>query len=238
MSRSLRRHTQRLAREAAAYAKTGFLAAVSKGQRDVSSGPGDFGVLFVHGVGANATQFHSLRRSFEPELSAFDHFEYDWRTPIPRLAEGLRSHTDLLCERYERIMLVGHSLGGLLSLMVLQGEDPPPSLAGLVSLCAPLHGTRRSRLAPKTPLALLSPESPLIRELIGTRERLERYRGRILTVSARQDAFVVPSDSARLDQHEHLEFDHVGHVATLFDEQVQQAVKGFVLRTRNRDPKG
>lgn len=235
MSRSLRRHTQRLAREAAAYAKTGFFAAVTKRQRAVASEPGDFGVLFVHGVGANATQFHSLRRSLEPELSGFEHFEYDWRTPIPRLAEGLRAHTDLLSERYERIMLVGHSLGGLLSLMVLQDQNPPQSVVGLVSLCAPLHGTRRSRLAPKTPLALLSPESPLIRELIRTRERLEPYRGRILTVSAQRDAFVVPSDSARLDQFEHLEFDHVGHVATLFDEDVQRAVKGFVLRTRGRE---
>lgn len=189
-------------------------------------------MMFVHGVGANATQFHSLRASLEPELTGFDHFEYDWRTPIPDLAAQLAEHTRAAGQRFDRVMLVGHSLGGLLSLMVLQSEAPREHVAGLVSLCAPLHGTRRSRLAPKTTLAQLAPESPLIAELLRTRDRLEPWRGRILTVSAERDAFVVPSDSARLDRHEHLAFDHVGHVATLFDAEVQGAVKRFVLRAR------
>lgn len=232
MRRLLEKHSRRLAREAAAYAKTG-LAAALRNHRRAEAGRDDFGVLFVHGVGANATQFHSLRAALEPELTGFDHFEYDWRTPIPRLAEQLELHTRRSAERFDRVMLVGHSLGGLLSLMVLQSESPGEHVAGLVSLCAPLHGTRRSRLAPRTPLSQLAPESPLITELLRTRDRLEPWRGRILTVSAERDAFVVPSDSARLDAHEHLAFDHVGHVATLFDPEVQAAVKRFVLRARS-----
>jgi pimeloyl-ACP methyl ester carboxylesterase len=223
-----------LAREAAAYAKTGLLAAVSKNRRDDLGLHGDFGVLFIHGVGANASQFHSLRRALEPELRCFDDFEYGLRRTIPELAEELRVHIEALSARYTRTMLIGHSLGGLLSLMVMQGDEPPPSLAGLVSICAPLHGTHRSRLAPKTPLSPLTPESPMITDLLKTRDRLEPYRGRILTISAERDAFVVPSDSARLEGHEHVEFRHVGHVATLFDHEVQEVVKSFVLKTKTR----
>ena len=234
MKKALRRHSERLAREAAAYAKTGLLAAVAKNRRSEGKNHGEFGVLFVHGLAANATQFHSLRRALEPELRCFDEFEYGLRAPIPELAARLENHVHALSARYTRILLIGHSLGGLLATIVVQSERPPPQIAGLVSICAPLHGTQRSKLAPKTSLALLAPGSPLIAELQRTRDRLEPYRGRILTISAKRDAFVVPSDSARLDAHEHLEFEHVGHVATLFDAEVQSAVKRFVLRARDK----
>jgi pimeloyl-ACP methyl ester carboxylesterase len=234
LSKHLRRHSQWIAREAAAYAKTGLLAAVSKNRRSEGKSHGEFGVLFVHGVAANATQFHSLRRSLEPELRSFDDFEYGLRVSIPELALRLERHIESLAARYTRTLLIGHSLGGLLSAMVLQRERPLPGIAGMVSICAPLHGTHRSKLAPKTSLSLLAPDGPLIGEMLRTRDRLEPYRGRILTITAKRDAFVVPSDSSRLDTHEHLEFEHVGHVATLFDDEVQAAVKRFVLKARDK----
>src|SRR5688572_26545506 len=168
--------------EALAYLKLGLL---KSGRRLVrSSARAEFGVVFVPGVGADETQFVEMARSLREEAELFDAFDYSSLRHPQRIAEELFSHLEQVADRCERYLLVGHSLGGVLSRIVMQREIAPRGIAGFVSICAPLHGTWRCRLAPHPGLRSLIPDSDLMQELLAGSHRLDRWKGNILSIGA------------------------------------------------------
>jgi hypothetical protein len=119
--------------------------------------------------------------------------------------------------------------------MVLQREDAPRGVAGFVSICAPLHGTWRSKLVPYPALRALLPNGDVVRELLAGAHRLERWKGNVLTIGSRWDQFITPYDSAFLDGHDKLELTDVAHTGSLFDERVHRAVIDVARRASIRD---
>jgi pimeloyl-ACP methyl ester carboxylesterase len=224
-----------LAKEAAAYLRAGWLAPT--GGRLVLSNEekASFGVLFVPGVAANVSQFMPIKRAIEEEVEWFDAFEYSSLTHPARIAEALRDHLDRIRTRCDRVVAIGHSLGGLLLRIALQAERPPPSVVGFVSICAPLHGTWLSRLALNPALRALAPDGKLMSEILANAHRLDRLRGAVLTVGVELDTFVSPAESAFLDGHEQLALDDAGHVSALFDARVSDAVRALVRRLKPSD---
>jgi pimeloyl-ACP methyl ester carboxylesterase len=228
--------------EAVAYLRLGLLA--PGGRSAVRSGQGRraaVGVLFVPGVGANGSQFTSMKQALEGEVGWFDSFEYPWlmdpRRNAERLAQALERAADV-----ERLVVVGHSLGGLLLRLVLQTEPVPANVLGYAAICSPLHGTWRSRLTPHPGLRLLAPDSALMEELRRTAGRLDRWKDRILTVGARRDQFIDPYTSAFLDGTEQLLLEDVAHAGSLFDPRVHARVRALVERVKESgggaDPAG
>ncbi len=221
-----------LAREAVGYVRSGLLATSGVRIRHNHTAVAPLGVLFVHGVAANPTQFRDLRRVLGGELDWFDAFRYSSLTPLPKTAQRLRRAIVDAGERCPRVLVIGHSLGGLLLRMVLQDEEAPDHVVGYVSICGPLHGTRLSRFAPNPVLRELRPESELIRGLGRSADRLDRWRGAVLAVAARRDHMIQPWDSALLDGHQNLELPDAGHVSSLFDARVHEAVLGLARRLK------
>ncbi len=218
------------AKEAIAYAKSGVLQTLRRPVRKSNGHVPELGVLFVHGVGSSPSQFRALRLSLDDHVHFFDAFEYRTWTDLERTAGALAEHIGTLESRCDRLVLIGHSLGGVLSRIVLQAEQPPQNVAGFVSICAPLAGTRVSRLAPNRSLRALRPSSALIQQLEATADRLDRLQGAVLSVGATRDHFVSPSTSAFLDGHDALRLDHAGHVSSLFEAEVHGAVRQLILR--------
>lgn len=227
--------------EALAYLKSTFAPKaeawrrVGQSELDPSAQAG-FGVLFVPGVGATSAQFSGLRRTLLPHADVFLPFDYSSLAHPRIIARDLARTIEAHRFRCPRILAIGHSLGGLLLRMVLQSDDPPPSVVGWVSISAPLHGTRRSRLAPTPSLRTLHPETPLIEEVNSGVHRLKRLDGRILTIGTRSDLFIEPWSSAFLDEHEKMELDDVGHVGLLFDARVHAAIARFAERVKGDYP--
>lgn len=224
--------------EAVAYVRSGFYAAADIARRRVSNtndAGGELGVLFVHGVGANRSQFIALERALEGSADRLDHFEY--RSVLNSLDRVLLALDEQVrASSSERIVLVGHSLGGLLVRLLLQSEDPPPRIAGFVSICAPLHGTAMSALGFFSPaLRAIAPHGARIREQETTRHRLDRWRGSILTIGSTRDHFVLPSSSAFLEEHETMRLHDTGHVGALFDPRVHAAIRSLLDRVRNSE---
>lgn len=211
--------------EAQAYLKMGIL---SPGRRRIlqsSHERADTGVLFVPGVGANGSQFIKLKRALEPHAQWFGSFEYFSLRHPHKVARDLEDYLSHVAPKAQRLVVIGHSLGGLLLRMVLQGQRMPDNIAGWVSICAPLHGTWRSKLALSPGLRALAPNAPMIQQVLNDAHRLERLRGRILTIGARRDQMIQPHTSALLDQYESLELDGVAHAGSLFDKRVLAAVQ-------------
>jgi pimeloyl-ACP methyl ester carboxylesterase len=178
----------------------------------------------VHGLAASPSQFLPLKRVLEDRVGHIDAFAYNTRTSLEEVQRRLQHRITIARSRTERLVLIGHSLGGLLLSAVLQAEAPGPHVAAFVSICAPLHGTQRSRLAPFGEMRKLAPEGALITSLVRSRDRLDAWNRPILTVSADKDLFIVPHDSAQLAGHPHLLLEGCGHVGSLFDARLHRAL--------------
>ncbi len=214
-----------VAAEAMAYFRSGMLAAGGRASIiEKRSRRPKLGIFFVPGYGASLSQLQPLKVALDAEAEYFDGFDYKVDRPAPQLASDLARAIEKTALACPRLLLIGHSLGGALSRLVLQSNDPPPNIAGFVSICAPLHGSWMCRMAPAAALRSLAPDGALVREMTNDAARLERLRGSILTVGARFDSFVQPYDSAFIDGEERLCLDDVGHVGALFDQRVHRAI--------------
>lgn len=218
--------------EALAYMRLGLLAPGGRRVVRRDRGKADVGVLFVPGVGANGSQFWSMRQALAEQAQWFDAFEYSWLADPRRLAEQLHGAIERVGDRCDYLVVVGHSLGGFLSRLVLQGDAPPKRVAGFAAICSPLHGTWRSKLAPSSGLRSLRPDSPLMQEVVRTSHRLKRLDGALLSVAARRDQFIQPYDSALLPGAEQLLLEDVAHAGSLFDPRVHRGVADLVERVR------
>jgi carboxylesterase len=137
------------------------------------------GVLLVHGFNGSRTDLAELQSILDAHgivtvnmllpghgVQVRDLFTVGWED----WAQAVRQELNLLKERCDVVFLVGHSLGGALVLHVAAHEE----IAGVVSLCAPLH--MYPWLKPAVGLAkYILPLVPTIREDVSDPEARRRY---------------------------------------------------------------
>jgi triacylglycerol lipase len=158
-------------------------------------------ILLVHGFIENHAIFtvmeRALRRRGFQMLTAYD---YGLLThSIPRAAIKLGKTIERLVAQsgYERIHVIGHSLGGLITRYYVQRLGGDSCVHTLVTLGTPHHGTHLARAAPLLPLARqLTPSSPIIQELA---EPAPGCRTRFIAFHSDIDPVIVPSGNARLE---------------------------------------
>lgn len=213
-----------IGKEALAYLQLGL----STGRYSGQLGSGELGTLFVPGVAGHPSQFASLQASLtEAGFDAFDAHAYRLDRALPQLAAELRARLEdsSTLPGSERVLLVGHSLGGVLCAAALQLlPELPARVAGLVTICSPLHGTRASRFAVRASLRQLRPDASFITQLIATQDRLLPLRGRVLTIGVATDQLVHPASSAYLEGATQLHLDGVAHAGSLLDRRTHAAV--------------
>ena len=123
-------------------------------------------ILLVHGMVDNRSIFTVLRRGlrrrgFGRVLTAnYSPFIAD----IPTAAVALSDQVELICAEtgYERIHLVGHSMGGVIARYYIQCLGGDERIHTLVTLGSPHSGTVPARLLPHAMLRQLRPGSDII----------------------------------------------------------------------------
>ena len=115
-------------------------------------------------------------------------------SPPPNLA----TRVEQLCEEtgFERIHVIGHSMGGLIARYYVQRLGGDERVHTLVTLGTPHAGTRPARLVPHPLARQLRPHSELVAEL---REPAPGCRTRFLAVWSDLDQMIVPKRAARVD---------------------------------------
>jgi triacylglycerol lipase len=184
-------------------------------------------IVLVHGIIDNHAIFtvmeHALRRRGFQTLSTYD---YGLLTNnIPRAAERLGQAIAELCTAtgYERVHVVGHSLGGLIARYYVQRLRGDRHVHTLVTLGTPHQGTQLAWTAPLLPLVRqLAPNSAVIQELA---EPAPQCTTRFIAFYSDIDHLVVPSRNGRLDHPDlhaqniavpgvgHLSMPHNGRIA-------------------------
>ena len=155
-------------------------------------------ILLVHGIVDNHSIFtvmeRALRRRGFRTLSVYD---YGLLTrDIPRAAELLGAEIEKLAANtgYERVHVIGHSLGGLIARYYVQRLGGDDFVHTLVTLGTPHQGTQLAHAMPLLPLIRqLTPQSPVIRELA---EPATGCRTRFVAFHSYIDHVVGPSRNA------------------------------------------
>ncbi len=157
-------------------------------------------ILLVHGIVDNHTIFNPLRRALDrrgfTQLSSFDYglLTSDVVATAARLGATIEALTRQT--GYERLHVIGHSLGGLLARYYVQRLGGDERVHTLVTLGTPHQGTELARIGGAFPLVRqLRPGSTLMRTLA---EPAPDCGTRFVCFASDLDQLVVPSRNARL----------------------------------------
>lgn len=145
-----------------------------------------------------------------------------WRD-METLTESLVKKVDELRIKLkvDKVILVGHSMGGMIARNYVQNRGGATHVHGMVTLGSPHHG---SKLAP---FAI----SPMGRALLPGSEFLIKFnsvawpeQAKAVSIYTRYDNIVLPAESAKMPGAQVVELDGMGHTSLLFHPRSLQAV--------------
>ncbi len=175
-------------------------------------------ILLVHGLIDNRSVFTLLRlgltrRGFGRVFAMnYSTFTSDVRTAAARLGEEIET---IVAETgYERIHIVGHSLGGLIARYYVTRLGGDSRVHTLVTLGAPHHGTYTAYALPTRLTSQLRPNSPLMQELD---RPVPHCRTRFIAYWSDADQMILPQRNAALHHPDlsvrNIALHGVGHVS-------------------------
>jgi triacylglycerol lipase len=155
--------------------------------------------------------FNVATVNLEPIFGDIDHYAEVVHGAVERLRRASGA---------ARVMLVGHSMGGLAARVYLRRYGDA-HVARVVTLASPHHGTIFGRLGASRNVRQMAKGSPFVEHL--SRDDRGRWR-RFTTVASRDDNLVVPRSSPLLPGARQVELDGVGHLALIEDRRAWQVI--------------
>lgn len=197
-------------------------------------------ILLVHGLIENHVIFtvmeRALRRRGFQTLCRYDYGVHTHHIPraAARVGEAIQNLS--AATGYERIHVIGHSLGGLIARYYVQRLGGDSHVHTLVTLGTPHHGTQLAWTAPLLPMVRqLTPTSPVIQELA---QPAAGCRTRFIAFHSDFDHLIVPSRNARLDHPDlnvrNIAVRRVGHLSMPNNGAVAFTIAG-ALRQLDHD---
>ena len=175
-------------------------------------------ILLIHGMADNRSVFTLLRRGLRRR--GFGHMTTmnysiltgDVRVAAAQLAEEIEA---IVAETgYERIHVVGHSMGGLIARYYVTRLGGDERVHTLVTLGSPHHGTYLAYAWNSRIMQQLRPGSPLMQEL---EQPVESCRTRFLCYWSDIDQLMFPQRTAALEHPDlnvtNVEMHGVGHMS-------------------------
>ncbi|SDJ51261.1 alpha/beta hydrolase fold [Frankineae bacterium MT45] len=185
-------------------------------------------IVLVHGLVDNRSAFAVLRRALRRRgFGRISTVNYSPLTAdVPSAAARLGRHIERICAQsgYEKVHVVGHSLGGVIARYYVQRQGGDRRVDTLVTLGSPHLGSNLARLFPFFVARQLHPDSRVIRELA----RPARCSSRFVAIWSDFDEAIIPAANARLDHPDlnavNIRVHGVGHLALLVDYDAVRSV--------------
>ena len=190
-------------------------------------------IVLVHGLVDNRSIFTLLRRALRRRgfgrvmTLNYSPLTQDVRT----VAQRLGALIERTCEEtgYERVHVVGHSLGGLVARYYVQRLGGDARVHTLCTLGSPHAGTSAARLIPQRLVKQLRPGSELLQELDAPAPGL---RTRFVAFWSDLDQLIVPKRSARIDHPDlsarNVLLRGVGHMSLPIDGRVVREIAALL----------
>jgi triacylglycerol lipase len=190
-------------------------------------------ILLVHGMVDNRAIFTVLKRGLRRRgFGQVVTINYSPVTnDIRQAARDLAAEVEALVAQtgYERIHVVGHSLGGLIARYYVQRLGGDARVHTLVTLGSPHAGTLTAHMIPVHLCRQLRPGSDLFAELA---EPAERCRTRFVAYWSDLDQLILPHDNARLEHPDlsarNVRVHGVGHMSLPLDGQVVHEISALL----------
>lgn len=187
---------------------------------DEQNGVADEVVLFVHGFFSNAGFWVPFKRylsqrgmhalytiNLDPEFADIDVF-----------ADQLAARIENICRGGQKLVLVGHSMGGLVCRAYVD-KYGVKFVRRVVTLGSPHHGTVLAYLLPGPNLAQMQPGSAWLSRL---NEKTPEVP--VSTHYSVHDNIVVPQNSARLEHAATFVLAGIGHLSMAFSQRIMASV--------------
>lgn len=200
--------------------------------------PGALPVLLVHGIYCNAGVWYRLLArlraarvgnvftlNLEPPLAGIDDFG---RQLAARVAEVRRQ-----CGT-ERILLVAHSMGGLVARAWIATDGAAAGVARLVTIATPHHGSTLARLGAGRCARDMTPGGAWLARLEAREARAPRVPA--ISIFSWHDNLVAPQDSALLEGARNVALERRGHLDMLLAPEVHRLVAGEIAAARGETP--
>ena len=153
--------------------------------------------------------------------------EQGWRTkyfnerlifgPLATSAGRLVELIDKLDQTHDTIVVVGHSMGGLVAEHAAALGAP---IDGLITICTPHKGHNVSRFGPLPVMREMGTNSAYLRAVAA----IPGERPPILVVTAAKDRLVRKSATRPNRPHTLLEVPNVGHLGVIFDQSTADTI--------------
>ncbi len=146
---------------------------------------------------------------------------YNRRT-IAASAAAAQAHLD--ARDLRRVILIGHSKGGIIGKHMMVTDDTAGRIAQLIAVCSPFAGSSLARFAPNPALRAFRPRDAVITALAADLA----VNGRITSVYSRLDP-LIPNGS-RLEGARNVELPIVGHFRPLSSVGLLDSVENAIAR--------
>jgi pimeloyl-ACP methyl ester carboxylesterase len=201
-----------------------------------NASPGDgTPVILVHGFFCNAAYWWGLRRrlaaagigqvytlSLEPIYNDIDRFG---RQLADRVGQVLAE------TGAEQVMVVGHSMGGLVARVAALRHGLGPSIAGIVTLGTPHYGTALAAYSAGQNVRQMADHSPWLTDLARAEDGQPSVP--LTSIFSYHDNIVAPQENSILARATNHAVAGVGHLALAYDGDVQKRVIDCIVRLRS-----
>lgn len=175
-------------------------------------------ILLVHGYFMNRACMFLLQRRLKGRgYTVFTVLLRPIHAPIEDLSRTLSHRVDdIRSVRGEKLILIGHSMGGLVSRYYCEKLNGGAHVSQIITIGSPHSGTRLARLGLGRNAYEMRPSSEFLRSLSGSLLPGVRYAA----LWSPADNMVIPSPSARLDGAENIQVEALGHLTLLYSSGV------------------
>jgi len=190
-------------------------------------------VLFVHGFFCNGGFWRPTIDVLRKR--GLDHlYTMNLDTPkvgIPKHAEALAAKVEELCEATgaEKVILVGHSMGGVVARTYVQRLDGERRVHHIISLGSPHHGTCFAKRA----LAPDGREMAIGHPWLNALNREVPKDVPITSIYSVHDNIVAPQDSSELAGADNIALVGIGHLEMAFHPAVQDLLQATLIKSRD-----
>ena len=191
------------------------------GQERLSSGTV---VVFLHGIMASGIVLNHLAEAVSKHSAASTLlFSYSrWTWTIDELTADFNSFLEEHVGADVDIILVGHSLGGMIARAFLQ-DYQDERVAGVITIATPHQGTMLGKTGMSWVRELFLPEGPVIKKLQEGEQSAQHIPH--VCIAAELDQVITPRESATgLSWATHYWIENVGHNEMLYSPALEECL--------------